>query len=435
MNAAETQIFTNPATVPGELAPITRIGGGEVRIDQALASTTTVFDAKLRTGSVPFGYLNVSEPTVLVRKVKVQNLSRFARVYDIKSTFRYANDETGAVQLFMQPKIFVPGRSTESFDVVMKIDPSKLPDWTLNGGSKGGTGALLQGFEFDGYISLKDSRDDIHVAWHVLPHKSAEVKALDRSITINGDKFGTLVLRNFSKVKGGDFDIFALTGTSPRIPRNDLPEDGDDFTIIDLASVGARLVDNSILQFAINTYGRRAHPAYPAEFDVFIDTNGDGTADYDVFTIENGVLTGSAAGSTGQTVVYVANLKSGSASAFFFADADLDSGNVIMTLPLAAIGATPATKLSFDVVAFDNYFTGNATDTIEGMVFTPGVPKFTTGDVIDGTVAPFSSGSIDVDDVEGGAEASPSQSGLLLMYRDAKVEAETISVTVRPKKK
>jgi hypothetical protein len=269
----------------------------------------------------------------------------------------------------------------------------------------------------------------------VLPHKSAEVKALDRSISINGDNFGTLVLRNFSKARGGDFDIFALTGTSPRIPRKDLPEDGDDFAVNDLASVGARLVGDSILQFAINTYGRRSHPAYPAEFDVFIDTNNDGKADWDVFTIENGILQGSAAGSTGQTIVVVANIASGAAQAFFFADADLDSANVIMTLPLAAIGATPTTKLNFDVVAFDNYFTGNATDTIEGMVFTPGVPKFTTGDVIDGTVSPFSSGSIDVDDVEGGAEASPSQSGLLVMYRDAKVEAETISVTVKPKKK
>lgn len=432
MNSAETEVFTNPALLPGALAPITRIGGGEVRVDQALASTTTAFDAKLRTGSLSFGYLNVSEPTVLVRKVKVQNHSRFARVYDIKNNFRYANDATGAVQLIMPPTISVPGRSTESFDVVMKIDPSKLPDWVLDGGSNGGTGALLQAVEFDGYISLKDSLDDIHLAWHVLPHKSAEVKALDRSITINGDKFGSLVLRNFSKAQGGEFDIFALTGTSPRIPREDLPADGDGFTVNDLASVGVRLVAGSFLQFGINTYGRRSHPSYPAELDVFIDTDGDGTADYDVFTVELALLQGAANGSSGQTVIAVTNLKTSATSAFFFADADLDSGNVIMTLPLSAIGATPATKLSFDVVAFDNLLTGNATDSIEGMVFTPGTPKFTTGDIIDGTVSPFSSGSINVDDVEGGATASPSQSGLLLMYRDAKLEAERVSVTVKP---
>jgi hypothetical protein len=352
-------------------------------------------------------------------------------VYSISNEFRYANDKTGAVTLLMPKNVFVPGRSSETFDVTMKIDPSKLPDWTLNGGPDGGTGALLQTAEFDGYIKLKDSRDEIHLAWQVLPHKSAEVRALKKNVVIEGDRFGSLVLQNFSKAKAGDFDIFALTGTSPRIPRRDLPADGDDFAVTDIASVGVRFVEGAFLQFAINTYGRRAHPAYPAEFDVFIDTNGDGNADFDVFTTENG-----GAGVSGQTAIAVANLATGAAALVFFADADLDSANMIMTVPLAALGNLPPTaKFTFDVVAFDNYFTGEPTDVIEGMQFTPATPKFTTGGIDTGTVSPFSGGVINVDDVAGGATASPSQSGLLVLYRDAKVEAEAITVTVKPKKK
>jgi subtilisin family serine protease len=429
MNTADTNIFTNPATQPGVLAPITRIGAGEVRVDAALASTTTAWDAELRTGSLSFGYLNVSEPTTLVRRVKVQNHSRSNRKYDISTSFRYANDAaSGAVKFIVPSSIYVAARETESFDVVMKIDPSKLPTWTLNGGSKGGTGALLQTVEFDGYLNLKDARDDVHLAWQVMPHKSAEVRAVNRSVTIPGSEFGLLTLQNFSKAQAGGFDLFALTGTSPRIPRSQLPADGSDRAVTDLASVGVRFVEGAYLQFAINTFGRRAHPAYPVEFDVFIDTNLDGKPDYDVFTVENGGFD-----VTGQTVVAVAKIGS-PATPVFFADADLDSANMIMTVPLAAVGLTPTTKFSFDVVAFDNYFTGAATDAIEGMVFTPGTPKFTTA-VQDGSLAPYSGGSITVDDVEGGADASPSQSGLLLLYRDAKIEAETISVKVKPKKK
>ena len=45
MNSAETNILTNPATLPGVLAPITRIGAGEVRVDRALASTVAAWDA------------------------------------------------------------------------------------------------------------------------------------------------------------------------------------------------------------------------------------------------------------------------------------------------------------------------------------------------------------------------------------------------------
>jgi subtilisin family serine protease len=429
MNTAETEVFINPATQPGVLAPITRIGGGEVRVDQALASTTAAWDAQRRTGSLSFGFHNVSAPTVLVRRVTVANYGRSARLYAISNEFRYANDATGAVQLLLPASVFVPAHGSRTFDVLMRIDPAQLPDWLLDGGPDGGTGALLQTVEFDGYIRLRDSRDDIHLAWQVLPHKSAVVRALDRSVTIEHGRFGSLVLRNFSRSKAGDFDIFALTGTSPRIPRADLPADGADFAVTDIASVGVRFVAGAYLQFAVNTFGRRAHPAYPAEFDVFIDTDLDGTPDYDVFTAENG-----GPGASGQTVVAVQQLVAGaSAVPVFFADADLDSANMIMTVPLAAVGLTPTTKFRFDVVAFDNYFTGEATDVVEGMVFTPGKPRFVTDGIDTGTVAPFSGGAIDVEEVDGGATASPSQQGFLLMYRDAKVEAERISVKVVPK--
>jgi minor extracellular serine protease Vpr len=432
MNTAETQVFANPLTQPGVLAPVTRIGGGEVRIDRALASTTAAWDIELRTGSLSFGYLNVAEPMTLVRRVKIQNYRRTPRVYDISSEFRYANDATGAVQLSVPLSLFVPAGGSQTFDVTMKIDPSKLPAWRVDGGPNGGTGPSLQTVEFDGYIRISDGSDDVHLAWHVLPHRSADLRAVDKAVMLEANRSGSLVLQNFSRTQAAGFDIFALTGTSPRIPRNDLPGDGDDFAITDLASVGVRLIDGAFLQFAVNTFGRRAHPAYPAEFDVFIDTNLDGKADYDVFTLESGGVN-----TTGQTAVAVRKLPADPASParlVFYADADLDSGNMIMTVPLSALHLAPTTKFRFDVVAFDNYFTGEATDAIQGMTFTPAVPKFTTRGLQTGSLPPFSKGVITVRDVEGGAAASPSQTGLLLMYRDAPLEAEAIPVRTRAKK-
>ena len=55
------------------------------------------------------------------------------------------------------------------------------------------------------------------------------------------------------------------------------PRPGDNYAVVDLKSVGVRAEARQLdLQFAINTFGERAHPNYPAEFDVYIDTNGDG---------------------------------------------------------------------------------------------------------------------------------------------------------------
>ena len=44
------------------------------------------------------------------------------------------------------------------------------------------------------------------------------------------------------------------------------------------------------VQFAIDTYGARAHPNYPAEFDIYIDKNGDGVFDSVIFNRENGTF-------------------------------------------------------------------------------------------------------------------------------------------------
>jgi hypothetical protein len=188
-------------------------------------------------------------------------------------------------------------------------------------------------------------------------------------------------------------------------------------------------VSGAYLQFGISTYGGRAHPNYPAEFDVYIDTNLDGVDDFVVYNAESG---GFAA--TGQNLVYVMNLATGSSRAYFYNDADLNSSNAIFTLPLAALGITADTTIGFSVYAYDNYFTGNLTDAIEGMVYTPSKPRFDTVGVVDGSVlvAPHGKVKLTVTAPAGGAAASPSQTGFLLQYRDSDVRNESQVVVVKP---
>ena len=63
MNTGETNIGINPVALPGVLAPVTRIGGGEVRIDKAVASQTAAWDKDDMAGSLSFGYYPVSKQT------------------------------------------------------------------------------------------------------------------------------------------------------------------------------------------------------------------------------------------------------------------------------------------------------------------------------------------------------------------------------------
>ena len=419
MNTGNTSIGINPVALPGVLAPVTRIGGGEVRIDAAVANQTAAWDREDLAGSLSFGYQPVSGNTVLNRQVVVRNYGNAARTYTITPAFRYADDAaSGAVSISAPASVTVgPGAST-TFSVQLSIDPSKLPVWSLNGGSRGGDGYRLQGVEFDGYITIDGGANNVaRVAWQVLPHRAADVAATSQVVKLKNDGSGQLTLKNKSGVLAGRFDVFALTGQSGQFKKAVLPQPGDNYAVVDLKAVGVRLVDigggQFGVQFAIDTYGARAHPNYPAEFDIYIDTNRDGTPDFVVYNLENG---GFAA--TGQNVVAVVNLATNAGVVNFFVDADLNSGNAILTAPLSAMGLTPTSKFDFGVYAFDNYFTGNLTDAIEGMTVTLGAPKFGAS-LATGAVAAGTQSLLGIAAVPGGEAASPSQKGLLLMYRDA----------------
>ena len=439
MNTAETNIQINPALSPGVLAPITRIGGGEVRVDRAVASKTAAWDADAAVGSLSFGYDAVSGSKTYVKKLVVRNYDSVGHTYTVTPSFRYSGDATGAVSLDAPSTVAVGANSSKQISVQLKVDPSKLPVWSLNGGSRGGDGFRLQDVEFDGYITLNGGANNtVHVAWQYLPHRAADVHAASTNVALSGGT-GQVQLQNSSGALAGRTEVFSLTGASPKIGTGFLPKPGDNFAVIDLESVGARLVSigggQFGVQFGIDTWGRRSVATYPAEFDVYIDSNRDGTPDFIVFNSENGGF-----GVTGQDVVSVFNVATGTVvGTFFFADADLDSGNAILTAPLSAVGLTPGTKFDFSVFAFDNYFTGFLTDAIQNMTYTLSTPRF-VGSGIPATGVPAGgSSTLAIQSVAGGDTASPSQTGLLLLYRDAKStgnsglsEGEADAITVTP---
>lgn len=428
MNSAETKVYTNQALLPGELAPITRVGAGELRVDRAIALSSVAWNRETKSAALSFGALEVASPMVVEKTLRIENFSHAEKLFTVTPSFRFANDEaSGAVRVVVKSKLRVSAGDREELEVKLIIDPSKLPTWALNGGSLGGNGAALNGPEYDGYITLTAGSEKLSVPWHVLPRKAANTET-----SLTGSRFGpALKLRN-NGAEGGDFEVFSLTGLSHRVPRSQLPGQGDNFAVVDLRAVGVRYLPAAefgadYLEFAINTFKRRAHPNYPAEFDILIDTGGDGVPDYAVFNAENGGF-----GASGQNLVFLADLSTGVAKAVFFTDADLNSGNVIMTVPMNSsagatnLGLAPGATINFSVQAFDNYFTGSKTDEIANMRFTPGSQRFgVVGDPF-GSVPPKSATSLGVTTATLPDTVS-SERGLLMMYRrNAQSEADIV---------
>jgi len=432
MNSAETVVYTNPALRPGELAPITRIGAGELRVDRAIRQTAIAWNRANKSAALSFGAVEASEKVVLEQTLRIENFGFVPRRFNVTPSFRFADDQaSGAVKVDVKSSVYVGPFGREDVDVKLTIDPSKLASWTLNGGPQGGNGAALNGPEVDGYITLTAGNEKLSVPWHVLPRKAAETST---DLIASGKPGPSLKLRN-KGIEAGDYDVFSLTGLGRKAPRSDQPKPGESFALVDLRAVGVRHLPAAIygadyLEFAISTFGRRAHPNYPAEFDIYIDSNGDGVDDFVVFNAENGGFSAS-----GQNLVFVANLATGApATAVFYTDADLNSGNAIFTVPMNSsagsvnVGVAPGTTMTFSVFAFDNYFTGNLTDAIEGMRFTPGSPRFgVVGDPF-GSVPSKTTAMLGVTTATLPGTTS-SELGLLMMYRrNAGTEAEAIRI-------
>ena len=61
VNNGETKVYNNLKTEPGRLAPITRIGGGEVRVDRALGATAAAWDQSTKRATLSFGFLDATQ--------------------------------------------------------------------------------------------------------------------------------------------------------------------------------------------------------------------------------------------------------------------------------------------------------------------------------------------------------------------------------------
>ena len=414
MNSADPDIRTNPIAGP-DLAPITRIGAGELRVDRALALEAAAWVPADKSAALSFGFQALTSTETFERTIRVQNLVRRDLTFDISSNFRYASDAaTGAVTLSMPSSITVPARGSATFTVTMTIDPSRLPAWTLTNGNASGSPAQLTAMEVDGYVTLSSEKNTMTLPWHVLPRRAAAVVATPGSLVAGNN----ITIANPSATSGRA-DVFALTGTSPRDERPDEPN----IPYIDLRAVGIRYggvnpTFGDLIEFAVTTFGARSTPVVPALFSIFMDVDRDGIPDYEVFN-------GGVAGGPGQSAAFARNLRTGVTRGAFFVVGGLNTSNMILTIPLSFLQdpapspqLTLNTQFDFDTAAIDNYFTGSVIDFIDVMTHTLSTPHFTpaAGALI---VPPGVAGFVGTSAVPGGAAASPSQIGVLLVYSPA----------------
>ncbi len=371
LNSASTENRTPDAQGSLYATPVSRIGAGEVRIAPAVAASGVLLNKASGNGNVGLGLPHLTTTRTFTAALAIRNIGTTAKTYTITPTFRDPAEANGPVTVSAPATVTVAGKGVTALDVQITIDPKKLAEWpfTHSAGFTGG-GSELNAPEFDGLIKAVASTETLHLGWTVLPERSADVS------TSGSVKAGSpLTLTNASPALDGAVQVFGLTGTSPKLPKpapGSPGSAGSNVAVIDLQAAGVRDdVATDIVQFAVAGWQRQTVPLYPAGYEIDIDTNRDGTADFAVFQQE-----ASGPGLSGQSVVQVVNIATGEASAFFFTDANFDSSTQVLSAPLSALGLTRGSTFDFSVLAFDNAFSGQLTDVIDGQTWTVGSARY-----------------------------------------------------------
>jgi hypothetical protein len=419
INNADTSIdapTTADKVVPDALAPITRIGGGEVRVDKAALATAGAYGFDLvktgtRGGGVSFGYIDVADKRVLVhRRVRVFNRSNHSAVFTVKPTYRFANDVTnGAVQILALPVIAVPGKGDQTVDVWLSIDGAKLRNNLMNAGADGNNPVPLTLAEYDGYLvftklALFGKQEKFTLPWQVLPRKAASAKVLSGSSwkPVSAG-VGEIRLQN-KGVGAAQLNGYSLLAVSPNIPSG---ARGENSPTPDLRAVGVTTfpvptdlcASGYLWSFAINTWEREALPL-AVDHRIALDINGDGTDD---FWLLNRDVSLNAL-DDGRQLAWTIDLATGAADAFFFVEHPTNSGTTVLNACLEQFGLTSADvdarKLIRVSVFADDFYYGGPGDSITGLTIVPFGERFfaaPAGDVAagaTGTVSVFDFGQI-----------------------------------------
>ena len=451
VNNANPDIRTEPLDFfGGELAPISRVGGGELRVDNAAMVPISLWEATvegMRLPTASFGLVDVTEDMVLEKKIVVNNWTTESVVYDLSATFRYVDDEDAGVTVNVFPEtLIVPEmqggkRGEAGFIVQLVIDGSELHDWVMNSGSNGNNPDAMTYNEYDGYIWLDnvattdDDENMTHMPWMVLPRKSGNLMA-DPAALSAADFDGGIAMVDLANygVQTSYVDPYAWLAHSDELGVT--PVMGSQVVPVDIKDVGVMTYPvpagycsgdpSFILVFAITTYDRWALPIATPLFDIMLDVDQDGTYVYDIFNYPLGLNL-----DDGRSVVYVADLATNLADAWFFLDSNTNTGNYSFALCGEQIGMNAAdffVPMDMDVFATDYYYSELTTDAVLGLEISPLGERYVAYGVgpAPGTFEPWT-----VEDW-GPVGTNPGELGVMFLFSDGTAANENMTIPVIP---
>jgi subtilisin family serine protease len=273
------------ATSGGDRYPLSRQGAG--RVDARAAAGLEAL-ALTDSGNLSFGVVPVDSDMTLLQQVKVMNKGTVTKTFDISWSFQFPGEDAGmGVTLNLPAEVTVNPGSYANVPVGAQIDVDTLPSETYEFGD-------WSVAEYDGFVTFVNperASDTLRVPFHLIPRPTSHSQ-------------GPLIVEYVAPAPPTGFQIentgpisasvYLLPGHGQDANEPDVA-DYADIRYFGLDSFGVQetgTMTDTVLSFAINTYAPWHTPQpYWAEFDIYVDNNEDGSADYVVFNFNRGAVT------------------------------------------------------------------------------------------------------------------------------------------------
>jgi len=328
--------------------------------------------------SLGFAELTTSNYSA-IRNIDIRNNGAATIQFNVKVT------QAGGVPHFVAPfgsSITVPSGS----DALLPIKIS-VPVGTVGATHPLGT---ISGFkDVAGTVTLTPADPSmnggasLNVPYYLVP-RARSLISVSHNVPTPASPNATLDVSNGPASIAGSADFYAwgLAGTPQGL------------RYVDTRAVGVQSFpagNDATLVFAINTFTRFSN-ASPNEWDILIDTNGDGNPDFAVVGFDvNGFVSSQPKGRFASAVI---NLATNAIVAVRFADAPTDGTTILLAAKASELGLSPANpRFSYQVQAF-NGITGGSEALPGTAKFNAFSPSISTGQFV--TVPPNQAAGVPV---------------------------------------
>ncbi|HKU59143.1 MAG TPA: S8 family serine peptidase, partial [Gaiellaceae bacterium] len=415
----------------------TRLAGAGAVQAQKAVNASTIATTPDGLDSLPFGFVAGSGDTSVTRSITLQNTSATAVTYNLAPSFN--GNAPGVTFPSLPQSVTIAGNSSQTVSVTASITAAKLAALLSDDTFSVGLGAVQSSRGTIVATPATGSAADqqrLEIPFMLVPRGLSSVVAgpASKFTPVTGpsqgggpsDAFSTTVPLNNSGIHTGTADLYTWGIHDPQ------DQGGREFDIRDVgvqvlpgAALGGADSDRSLV-FLLNMYGSNTNQTN-VEYDIPVDTNGDGTPDFIVVGVDDGAVF--AAGSfDGIMDSVVLNAKTHAVVDAFRADAPMNGSTVELPVLASDLGlSSGASTLTYSVNSFSEI--GPQTDTTGSATIDVFNPAVSSGDFA--TLAPGASGSFTLTEQNDAVKKTHALGWLIASVDDASGAAQADEIAAK----